>query len=129
MFAINSREWRIAHWILSAGAKGDRAGSDGATAIWLAVQRVSGPHGDQDENYQMMFSLLCRVSDLGRKNFSGDSLLHAAARNGAEGVCRILVDHGADVHSLDREGRRPAQLARMGVVSLVGTLLPKSQEE
>ena len=129
MFAVSSRAWRIAHWIISAGAKGDGVGSDGATPIWLAVGRVWGPRDDQGESFQLMFSALCRVSDLDRRNRSGESLLHVAARNGTEAVCRILVEHSADVHSLDREGRRPGQLSNMGVVSLVGTLLPKSGEE
>ena len=58
-------------------------------------------------------------------------------RESIDDICGILyardllkcMSDGADVHSLDREGRRPGQLSNMGVVSLVGTLLPKSGEE
>jgi ankyrin repeat protein len=43
----------------------------------------------------------------------GTTALHEAARAGQAGTARLLLDAGADARALDRDGHRPAEVARL----------------
>jgi len=53
---------------------------------------------------------LCKVSAV---DFAGDSALHDAARFGHDKIVRILLDVGADVGGINKEGHTPLSLARI----------------
>jgi uncharacterized protein len=50
--------------------------------------------------------------DVNHANSMGLTALHGAANRGSDDIIRVLVDHGADLTALDKEGRSPLDWAK-----------------
>lgn len=99
--------------LLTQGAGFYAEGNAGESALWRAMNRSSMEWGKNREACeQMVEALLTAGADPNEFNGHSESPLHSAAYFAHEGLARILIEHGARVNALDREGNFPAhQLA------------------
>jgi G protein-coupled receptor kinase interacting protein 2 len=63
-------------------------------------------------NYEACLRLLSQGADANYKNSDGVSCLHAAVASSQLGQIELLCIYGADINTLDREGRTPLDLAK-----------------
>ncbi|KAK9445272.1 Ankyrin repeat-containing domain protein [Metarhizium brunneum] len=93
------------------GAWQDRAtgSSDNYTPLHLAVRYPNGTRRPVD----VVRALLNSLADVHRKSGDGSTSLHLAIQNKDcnEEVIRLLLDRGADVDTLDDEGKSPLYYA------------------
>lgn len=64
---------------------------------------------------EMVAFLIARGADVNiQEEFSGETPLHCAARNGQLGIARILLDAGADINAIDGNDQPPLALSAKG---------------
>ncbi len=78
-------------------------------------------HVCADGNIEMLIKLIKCGRDPDEDDNRGRTCLHLAASRGREDVLRALVDHGADVKTVDKQGNTP--LHYCGHVETINCLL------
>ncbi|CAL1173628.1 unnamed protein product [Cladocopium goreaui] len=96
---------QIIRELLDAGAKVDRADTNGDTALNSALRE------DSSEVVSMMLSADGGSALLSQTNRQGQSALHIAATAGASNSLRLLVAEGADTTAKDAHGKTALQYA------------------
>ena len=107
--------WRLARFLLERGAKPEPAGGQ------PALLAAAGSEEDDAAGVQLLLRHKARAN---ARDARGRSALHDAAAAGHAGVCRALLDAGADVEARDGEGRTPLlDAARAGALDALDVLL------
>lgn len=113
--ACASGNWRLAKFLLERGAKPEP--QDGRPALLSAA----GCEDDDPAGVQLLLRSKARVNAV---DAHGRSALHEAAAAGHVGICRALLEAGADHALADAEGRTPLlDAARAGAMGALDVLL------
>ncbi|PCI97013.1 MAG: hypothetical protein COB15_08590 [Flavobacteriales bacterium] len=77
---------------------------------------------DREEHLQLLLKNGATIK--GRNHFSGDEILHNAAFGGYSGMIKILVEKGAGLNPINKQGETPLHIAViLGKIKAVKTLL------
>ena len=116
------------HWMNSVEtveAWAENFGTDRLKNLWWSL----GPHSRPDR--ETMEALIRHGHDVNRPDFWGRTLLHAEASEGNLDRAKMLLDLGADLHSIDVQARTNAlgYAARNGQVEMVKFFLEQGADK
>ena len=114
--------------LLEKGADPNSATRSRVTALMALVGGLGRKYradlqvsADEEKNaVQAATLLLDRGADVNTANEAGQTVLHAAAMVGANGIVRFLVDRGARLDAKNGQGRTPRDEALRGMANVDG---------
>ena len=70
-------------------------------------------------HFEVVELLLKYGADINASGLDSDTVLHWASMRGYQKLVRQVLEHGANVHVKNREGKTPLQVARQDMVELL----------
>ena len=105
--------------VTSMASMANTARADGTTplmvasglAIWNPGEDGGSLMGQEDEVLEAVKMCVELGNDVNAVNRNGETALHGAALTGANSVVRWLIDHGARMDAVNRQGMTPLNIA------------------
>jgi uncharacterized protein len=123
MRAARAGDAAVMRLLLENGADPKLTTKDGNTALMLAAgigYRDKNTRGTESGALEALEVGIAAGLDIHQANTRGETALHGAALRGADTIVQFLIDKGADINALSKQGFTPLDVA-MGK-SIVGQL-------
>ena len=114
MRAARAGDAAVMRLLLEQGANPKLTTKDGNTALMLAAgvgYRDKNTKGTETDALEAVKVALAAGLDLHQKNSRDETPLHGAAFRGADTIVQFLVDQGADLNAVSRQGFTPLDMA------------------
>jgi len=125
--AARTGDATVMRLLLEKGADPKLTTRDGNNALMIAAgvgYRDKNTRGTEAEALEALKVAIGAGLDLKLANRQGETALHGAASRGADTIVQYLVDHGADINAVSRQGFTPLDVA-LGKSSLIQLPVPK----
>jgi len=125
--AARTGDATVMRLLLEKGADPKLTTRDGNNALMIAAgvgYRDKNTRGTEAEALEALKVAIGAGLDLKLANRQGETALHGAASRGADTIVQYLVDQGADINALSKQGFTPLDVA-MGKSSLIQLPVPK----
>lgn len=123
MRAARAGDAAVMRLLLEKGADPKLTTKDGNTALMFAAgvgYRDKNTRGSESEALEALKVAMGAGLDIHQANARGETPLHGAALRGADTIAQFLIDQGADLNAVSKQGWTPLDVA-MGK-SIVGQL-------
>ena len=114
MRAARAGDFAVMTLLLDKGADPKLATKDGNTALMLAAgigYRDKSTKGSESDALAAVKVAIAAGLDLKLPNARGETPLHGAAFRGADTIVQFLVDRGADINLVSKQGFTPLDMA------------------
>src|SRR4051812_4082402 len=114
MRAARAGDAAVMRMLLDKGADPKLTTKDGNTALMLAAgvgYRDKNTKGSESDALEAVKVALAAGLELGQKNNRDETPLHGAAFRGADTIVQFLIDKGADLNAVSRQGFTPLDMA------------------
>jgi ankyrin repeat protein len=112
--AARAGDHTVMRLLLDKGADPALTTKDGNTALMLAAgigYRDKNTKGSESDALEAVKVALAAGLDLQQKNGRDETPLHGAAFRGADTIVQFLIDKGADLNAVSRQGFTPLDMA------------------